>query len=50
MEQWLIDAGFNTVNIENTELKCKGYSSKGEYTQTGIFIATANKGGLTYEI
>lgn len=50
MEQWLIEAGFNTVNIENTELKCKGYSSKGEYTETGIFIAVANKGGLNYEI
>ena len=50
MEQWLTDAGFNIVNIENTELKCKGYSSKGEYTETGIFIATANKGGVNYEI
>lgn len=50
MEQWLKEAGFNIVNIENTELKCKGYSSKGEYTETGIFIATANKGGINYEI
>jgi ubiquinone/menaquinone biosynthesis C-methylase UbiE len=50
MQQWLTEAGFNIVNIENTELKCKGYSSKGEYTETGIFIATANKGGVNYEI
>ncbi|MBU3188100.1 class I SAM-dependent methyltransferase [Clostridium bowmanii] len=50
IEEWLTDAGFNTVNIENTDLKCKGYSSKGEYTETGIFIAVANKGGLNYEI
>ena len=50
IKQWLTEAGFNIVNIENTELKCKGYSSKGEYTETGIFIATANKGGVNYEI
>lgn len=50
MEQWLTEAGFNLVDIENTELKCKGYSSKGEYTETGIFIAKANKGGRDYEI
>ncbi|MGK0467722.1 class I SAM-dependent methyltransferase [Clostridium sp.] len=50
IQEWLTEAGFNAVNIENTDLKCKGYSSKGEYTETGIFIATANKGGLTYEI
>jgi len=50
MEEWLKSAGFNTVNIENTDLLCKGYSSKGEFTQTGIFIAVANKGGLNSEI
>lgn len=50
IEEWLTDAGFNTVSIENTDLKCKGYSSKGEYTETGIFIAAASKGGLNYEI
>jgi ubiquinone/menaquinone biosynthesis C-methylase UbiE len=50
IQKWLTEVGFNSVNIENTDLKCKGYSSKGEYTETGIFIATANKGGLTYEI
>lgn len=50
MKEWLTGVGFNTVNIENTDLNCKGYSSKGEYTETGIFIAVANKGGLSYEI
>jgi ubiquinone/menaquinone biosynthesis C-methylase UbiE len=50
MQEWLTDAGFNRVSIENTELKCKGYSSKGEYTETGIFILVANKGGINYEI
>ena len=50
MKEWLKDAGFSWVNIENTDLKCKGYSSKGEFTQTGIFIAVANKGGINYEI
>jgi len=50
MKEWLISAGFNLVDIENTDLTCKGYSSKGEYTETGIFIAVANKGGLNYEI
>jgi len=49
IEEWLSDVGFNAVSIENTDLKCKGYSSKGEYTETGIFIAVANKGGLNYE-
>ncbi|WP_298838247.1 class I SAM-dependent methyltransferase [Clostridium sp.] len=50
IEEWLKSAGFNLVNIENTDLLCKGYSSKGEFTQTGIFIAVANKGGLNSEI
>ncbi|MBU3100535.1 class I SAM-dependent methyltransferase [Clostridium estertheticum] len=50
MEEWLTSAGFNLVNIENTDLLCKGYSSKGEFTQTGIFIAVANKGGLNSEV
>jgi hypothetical protein len=50
MQEWLTDAGFNRVSIGNTKLKCKGYSSKGEYTETGIFISVANKGGIDYEI
>lgn len=41
--QWLEQAGFNNISIEDTNLKAKGYSSKGEYIETGIFIATADK-------
>ncbi|NLZ50049.1 MAG: SAM-dependent methyltransferase, partial [Clostridiales bacterium] len=41
--QWLKEAGFKNIEIENTDLRCKGYSSKGQYTETGIFIATAVK-------
>ena len=40
---WLEETGFNNIEIENTDLSCKGYSSKGEYTETGIFIAKASK-------
>ena len=40
---WLDETGFNNIQIENTDLSCKGYSSKGEYTETGIFIAKASK-------
>ena len=40
---WLKEAKFTDINIENTDLRCKGYSSKGEYTETGIFIAAATK-------
>ena len=42
---WLAEAGFSGINFENTELKCKAYSSKGEYTETGIFIASGIKKG-----
>jgi ubiquinone/menaquinone biosynthesis C-methylase UbiE len=41
--QWLEQAGFKNIAIEDTSLKAKGYSSKGEYIETGIFIATADK-------
>lgn len=41
--KWLKEADFENISIENTDLKCKGYSSKGEYTETGIFIASATK-------
>ncbi|WP_461612509.1 class I SAM-dependent methyltransferase [Clostridium sp. Marseille-QA1073] len=41
--EWLEDAGFKNIKIENTDLSCKGYSSKGEYTETGIFLASAVK-------
>lgn len=43
INNWLKKANFNEINIENTDLRCKGYSSKGEYTETGIFIASAVK-------
>lgn len=41
--EWLKKSNFKNINIENTDLTCKGYSSKGEYTETGIFIASAIK-------
>jgi ubiquinone/menaquinone biosynthesis C-methylase UbiE len=41
--KWLEQAGFKNITIEDTTLKAKGYSSKGEYIETGIFIATADK-------
>ena len=40
---WLVKAGFEQIKIESTGLHCQGYSSKGEYTKTGIFLATAVK-------
>lgn len=43
IKNWLGEAHFKNINIENTDLKCRGYSSKGEYTETGIFIASAVK-------
>ncbi|EPY6470617.1 class I SAM-dependent methyltransferase [Clostridium sporogenes] len=43
MTNWLEDAGFENIEIENTNLSCKGYSSKGDYTETGIFLASAVK-------
>ncbi|MBD7910798.1 MULTISPECIES: methyltransferase domain-containing protein [Clostridium] len=43
--KWLDSSGFKNISIENTELKARGYSSKGEYTETDIFVATAIKGG-----
>jgi ubiquinone/menaquinone biosynthesis C-methylase UbiE len=43
IKEWMVEAGFKNVEIEGTELSCKGYSSKGEYTETGIFIAKGVK-------
>lgn len=43
ISSWLKEVGFDNIEIENTDLSCKGYSSKGEYTETGIFIAKASK-------
>lgn len=40
---WLESAGFKNVSIEDTKLTAKAYSSKGEYTETGIFIASGVK-------
>ncbi|MCR3761701.1 class I SAM-dependent methyltransferase [Clostridium felsineum] len=40
---WLKNAGFKGIDIENTDLKCKGTSSRGEYTEASIFIARASK-------
>ena len=45
IKRWMSDAGFVDIEIESTNLSCKGYSSKGEYTETGIFIATGRKEG-----
>lgn len=44
IKEWLKEAGFLDIEVNSCGLKCKGYSSKGEYTETGIFIAKAIKG------
>ena len=44
IRQWMAEAGFVDIEFENTTLSCKGYSSKGEFTETGIFIAKGRKG------
>ncbi len=43
MREWFKAAGFRSIKVKSTELKCKGYSSEGEYTETGIFVATGIK-------
>lgn len=43
MIQWLEQAGFKNIAVEDTGLKAKGYSSRGEYVETGIFLAVADK-------
>lgn len=43
IKNWMEEAGFSQVQVNSTELKCKGYSSKGEYTETGIFVAKGIK-------
>lgn len=40
---WLEEANFKDIEIEDTKLEAIGVSSKGEYTKTGIFLATAVK-------
>lgn len=42
--EWFEEAGFDEIEITSTGLRCKGYSSKGEYTETGIFLAAGKKG------
>lgn len=43
IKEWLKDANFKEIKIEDTKLKAIGISSKGDYTNTGIFLATAIK-------
>lgn len=43
IKEWLKDADFKEIEIEDTELKAIGISSEGDYTKTGIFLATAIK-------
>ncbi|MCX7950391.1 MAG: methyltransferase domain-containing protein [Clostridiales bacterium] len=43
IEKWLKGAGFKKIEVKSTGLKCQGYSSYGEFTETGIFIARAVK-------
>jgi len=43
IREWLGKVGFRNIEIEDTKLNAVGVSSKGEYTETGIFLATAIK-------
>ena len=43
IREWLENVGFKNIEIEDTKLKATGVSSKGESTETGIFLATAIK-------
>jgi len=43
IREWLENAEFKNIEIEDTKLKATGISSKGEHTETGIFLATAIK-------
>lgn len=43
IKEWLKDANFKEIEIEDTKLKAIGISSEGDYTKTGIFLATAIK-------
>lgn len=43
IKEWLESIGFKKIEIEDTKLKAIGVSRKGEYTETGIFLATAVK-------
>lgn len=43
IEEAMTKVKFEEINVESTGLKCTGYSSKGECTTTGIFIAVGKK-------
>ena len=43
IREWLENVGFRNIEIEDTKLNAIGVSSKGEYTEIGIFLATAIK-------
>lgn len=43
LNSWFSEVGFKDIEIISTGLKCKGYSSQGEYTETGIFLAKGVK-------
>ena len=43
IKNWMLKAGFKNIDVVSTELNCKGYSSKGEFTHTRIFLAKGNK-------
>lgn len=45
IKEWLTQVGFKDIKVNSTSLRCKGYSSLGEYTETGIFVATGKKEG-----
>jgi hypothetical protein len=43
IREWFENTRFKNIEIEDTKLKATGVSSKGEHTETGIFLATAIK-------
>ncbi|ADK15497.1 class I SAM-dependent methyltransferase [Clostridium ljungdahlii] len=45
ISDWVKNAGFKDIQVESTGLKCTGYSSKGECTEPGIFMAKGIKRG-----
>ncbi|SHJ87929.1 Ubiquinone/menaquinone biosynthesis C-methylase UbiE [Clostridium cavendishii DSM 21758] len=43
IEKWYKEAGFKNISVSSTGLKCQGSSSKGDFTETGVFIALGTK-------
>lgn len=43
LHKWFGEAGFKLLKVSQTGLSCKGYSSKGDYTEAVIFLANAVK-------